>query len=203
MRRLGTKHKGGQTSLPHLPHIQRLLRDLVFYQRLEHCDEEIAIERRARGCSCGGPLHQAHFRRKPRGEPAGVGTMFGRRFSYCCGRCRARATPESLRYLGRKVYVAAVVLLLPASGHRLPPNVVATLRKAVGPSLRTLRRWLTWWTKTFTRMPFWKVARARLMPVLDEAALPASLVERFASGDDYADVEHALAFIGPVTTATG
>lgn len=129
--------------------------------------------------------------------------MFGRRFSYCCGHCRARATPESLRYLGRKVYVAAVVLLLPASGHRLPPNVVAALRKAMGPSVRTFRRWLAWWTETFTRTPFWKVARARLMPLLDEAVLPTSLVEYFRSGDDDADVEHALAFIGPVTTATG
>jgi hypothetical protein len=41
------------------------------------------------------------------------------------------------------------------------------------------------------------------MPVVDEAALPASLLERFAAGDDYLDVERALAFIGPVTTATG
>lgn len=186
-----------------MPHTQRLLQDLVFYGRLERRDEEIAVERQTRGCGCGGPLHQAHFSRKPRGEPAGVGAMFGRRFSYCCGRCRARTTPASLRFLGRKVYLAAIVLLLPAAGRRLPPHAVAALRKAVGPSLRTMRRWLGWWTEIFTRTSFWKVARARLMPPLLEAELPASLVERFATGNDHADIERVLAFIGPVTTATG
>lgn len=186
-----------------MPHVQRLLQDLVFYGRLERGDEEIARGRQARGCRCGGPLHQGHYRRKPRGGPLGLTAMFDLRFSYCCGHCRARTTPPSLRFLGRKVYLGAIVLLLPAAGRRLPPGVVAALRRALGPSVRTLRRWLAWWTEIFTRTAFWKVARARLMPVVDEAALPASLVERFTSGDDYTDVERALAFIGPATTATG
>jgi hypothetical protein len=129
--------------------------------------------------------------------------MFDRRFSYCCGQCRARATPESLRFLGRKVFLSAIVLLLPAVGRRLPAGVVACLRRALGPSARTLRRWLAWWAEIFPQTPFWKVARARLMRPVDETTLPASLVERFTAGDDYADVERALAFIGPLTTATG
>lgn len=186
-----------------MPHTRRLLQDLVFYGRLERCDEEIALERRARGCTCGGPLHQAHFLRKPRGEPAGVGPMFGRRYSYCCGRCRRRTTPESLRFLGRKVYVAAVVLLLPAASRRARPDLVAALRKALGPSVRTLRRWLGWWTEIFTRTSFWKAARARLMPPVEEAELPASLVERFTGGDDQADIQRTLTFIGRLATATG
>lgn len=186
-----------------MPHVQRLLQDQVFYGRLERGDEDIARERQAQGCRCGGPLHQGHYGRKPRGGPSGLAATFDRRFSYCCGHCRARTTPPSLRFLGRKVYLGLVVLLLPAAGRRLAPGVVTALRRALGPSLRTFRRWLAWWTDIFTRTPFWKVARARLMPVLDEVALPASLVDRFATGNDYVDVERALTFIAPVTTATG
>lgn len=186
-----------------MPHVQRLLQDLVFYGRLERGDEEIARERQARGCRCEGPLHQGHYRRKPRGGPSGLGATFDRRFSYCCGWCRARTTPPSLRFLGRKVYLGLVVLLLPTAGQRLPRGVVTALRRALGPSLRTFRRWLGWWTDIFSRTSFWKVARARLMPIVAEAGLPASLVERFCTGDDYVDMEHALAFIGPVTTSTG
>ena len=41
---------------------------------------------------------------------------FGRRFSLCCGRegCRHRATPPSVRFLGRRVYVGAVVIVASA-----------------------------------------------------------------------------------------
>jgi hypothetical protein len=182
--------------------VRRLLQDLVFYGRLERCDEEIARRRRAEGCACGGRLHQAHYQRRPRGGPSGLGATFNRRFSYCCGRCRARTTPPSLRFLGRKVYLGAIVMLLPAMGRRFPPRVVALVREVLGPSLRTFRRWLAFWTEILPRSPFWKTARARLMPPVDETARPASLVDRFASGDDYTDVERALAFIGPMTTAT-
>lgn len=175
----------------------------MFYGRLERCDAEIAERRRAEGCgACGGRLHQAHYQRLPRGGPAGLGAAFTRRFSYCCARCRARTTPPSVRFLGRKVYLGPVVMLLPAMGQRFPPRVVALVREGLGPSLRTFRRWLAFWTELVPRSAFWKIACARLMPPVDEAALPASLVERFASGNDYADVERALAFIGPITTAT-
>jgi len=187
-----------------VPHVQRLLQDLVFYGRLERCDQEIAEERRGEGCgACGGRLHQAHYRRRPRGgPPVGLGATFSRRFSYCCGGCRARTTPASVRFLGRKVYLAPVVMLLPAMGRRFPPRVVALVRQSLGPSLRTFRRWLAFWTELVPRAPFWRTARARLMPPVDEAALPASLVDRFASGDDYVDVERALAFVSPISTET-
>ena len=47
------------------------------------------------------------------GPIAPAGEEFVRRFSLCCGRegCRKRATPPSLRFLGRRVYLCAVVLV--------------------------------------------------------------------------------------------
>ena len=37
---------------------------------------------------------------------------------------------------------------------------------------------------TFLRTPFWKVARGRLVPVVEIAALPQSLMEAFCRTDD-------------------
>ena len=66
---------------------------------------------------CGGPLHRGDYPRKPRGglSPSAA-EAFGRRFSLCCGRegCRRRATPPSVRFLGRRVYVGAVVIVASA-----------------------------------------------------------------------------------------
>ena len=59
-------------------------------------------------------LHSARYRRKPRGRPAGLGEEHDWRFSFCCARdgCRTRRTPPSFRFLGRKVYLATMVVLI-------------------------------------------------------------------------------------------
>ena len=63
---------------------------------------------------CGGVLHSVGIRRKPRGRPAGLGEEHDQRFSFCCAAdgCRTRKTPPSFRFLGRKVYLGAVVVLV-------------------------------------------------------------------------------------------
>ena len=85
---------------------------------LEECDRDLAAEARAGGClvwGClewGGPVHAARYARKRRGgEPADLGPGFDRRESFCSARdgCRRRLTPPSLRFLGRKVHLGAVV----------------------------------------------------------------------------------------------
>ena len=91
-----------------------LLAEGELYELLQRFDEDLAAEHRAGGCPrCGGVLHSARYRRKPRGF-AGLAPEYGRRLSFCCARagCRQRATPPSLRFLGRKVYLGAVVVLL-------------------------------------------------------------------------------------------
>src|SRR5258708_31315061 len=49
-------------------------------------------EARRGGCECGGVLHSARYRRKPRGGPSGLGAAFAVRDSFCCAACRRRAT---------------------------------------------------------------------------------------------------------------
>ena len=72
------------------------LSDGRLYAVLQYCDEDLAAERRARGCAhCGAALHAAHYPRKPRGVPRALIPEYGRRLSFCCARqdCRSRATP--------------------------------------------------------------------------------------------------------------
>src|SRR5258708_166628 len=86
-----------------------------FFRLLEQLDEGMARQVAAKGCPrCAGPLHRGNYKRKPRGAliaPAGETSVV--RFSLCCGRegCRKRATPPSVRFLGRRVYLGAVVIV--------------------------------------------------------------------------------------------
>ncbi len=96
---------------------QKVLRDASFFAFLLEADREIAAEARAAGCAdCGGVLHSARFRRKPRGGPPEVGEEAELRYSFCCAEegCRKRRTPASLRFLGRKVYYGIVVVVVSA-----------------------------------------------------------------------------------------
>jgi hypothetical protein len=111
-----------------------LLRDTSFFERLYALDLDLADQARIQGCSCGGRLHQANYLRKPRGGPAGLLPDRERRLSFCCNRdgCRCRTTPPSLRFLGRRVYFGAVVVLLTAMAHGVTPR-----RAAEPPTSRT------------------------------------------------------------------
>ena len=61
---------------------------------------------------CEGPLHDANSWRKPRGGPPNLEKLFELRYSLCCGRegCRRRVMPPSVRFWGRRVYWAPVIL---------------------------------------------------------------------------------------------
>ena len=89
-----------------------VLRDPAFFRFLLRIDQELAAETRRGGCPhCAGALHVSDFPRKPRGCPAAVIEEYSSRFSFTCGRCEQRATAASVRFLGRRVYVAAVLML--------------------------------------------------------------------------------------------
>ena len=121
---------------------QNHLADQLLPQLLEKVDQDLAEAIRVQGCiHCGGKLHSAKIQRKPRGLPEG--TPWKTRFSFCCDKegCRRRATPPSVRFLGRKVYVGFVVVLLAAMRHGLSVARVAQLGKITGAHWRTVARW--------------------------------------------------------------
>ena len=91
--------------------------------------------------------------------------------------------PPSVRYLGRRVYLGAVVVLVTAMLGGITATRAAQLREWLGVSVRTLKRWRAWWRETFVASVFWRGAQGRFMPPVAIEALPASLLERFA-GDE-------------------
>ncbi len=128
---------------------QQVLGDARLFELLARIDAEIAEEARAKGCSCGGRLHRARYRRKPRGGPPDLDEGYEWRHSFCCAQlgCRKRKTPLSVRFLGRRVYLGVVVLLATACEGGLTRRRVAMLRERLGVWERTLRRWRVWWRR--------------------------------------------------------
>jgi hypothetical protein len=181
---------------------EELLGESGFYRLLLRFDEDLAAATRVLGCwRCGKALHVADFTRKPRGVPAGLGERYNERFSFCCAgrQCRKRRTCPSLRFLSRKVYLAAVVVLVSALRCGATPRRVRYLQELVGVSRRTVVRWQLWWSEVFTEMPFWRAAVGTLLPPIERSQLPAALIERFA-GSPGERLLGLLRYLAPISS---
>lgn len=180
-----------------------LLGDATVYEILLRIDEDLAMQARAAGCACGGRLHSARYPRKPRGAPVGIGKAYERRLSFCCALdgCRWRTPPPSVRFLGRRVYLGAVVVLVSALRQGPSPRRVRVLQELVGVGERTLRRWRQWWQKIFVQGSFWRAAQGRFMPAIAAPELPRELVERFGAHTSDG-LWRLLRFLSPITTAS-
>jgi hypothetical protein len=132
-----------------------------------------------------------------------------------------------VRFLGRKVYLAAVIIVVSAMRHGPTPRRVRELSARFGADERTIARWQVFWRELFPQTHFWKVARARLEPVVKIVSLPYSLVDAFlhprapctaqlrGEGDDGSAVDPAplhatdtnwarlLRFLAPITIPGG
>ena len=173
-----------------------------FFTLLEELDEWVARRVAAEGCpKCDGPLHRGDYERKPRGAViAPAGEAFVVRFSLCCGRegCRKRATPPSLRFLGRRVYLGVVVIVASLVAEAL--GAVEASRRATGVPSRTTRRWLGWWRGPFIATEVFVAVRARLVGVAI-GELPASILERLP-GPWRERLHTLLELLAPLTTGT-
>jgi hypothetical protein len=173
-----------------------------FFTMLEQHDEGVARRVAVEGCPrCDGPLHRGDYDRKPRGALiAPAGEEFVRRFSLCCGRegCRKRATPPSLRFLGRRVYLGAVVLVASMLAQAL--GTEGSVRRVTGVPARTTKRWLGWWQGPFLSTAVLVAVQARLVGV-DTKELPASIVAKLP-GTWQQRVRVVLEFLAPLTTGS-
>ncbi len=176
---------------------------IEFFEGLMAIDVAIVERAAEEPCrDCGGPLYRGDYPRKPRGGfLAAASEGFGRRFSLCCGRdgCRHRATPPSVRFLGGRVYVGAVVVV--ASVMALAAASARAAERATGVAARTTRRWLRWWRGPFTTSAPFVELSARLVPSLSRSALPTSILDRFG-GAPAARVSKLLIWLAPITTAS-
>lgn len=163
-----------------------LPRGASFWSFLFSVDQDLAEACRQQACPCGGRLHRANYPRSPRGRPDHLAEQYNSRLSFCCDRdgCRKRVTPPSVRFLGRKVYLAATVVLVAAMQQGPSPQRVGELSRLFGADRRTIARWQVFWREHFPQTPFWKVARGRLAAVVEITDLPLSLFDAFFRSDN-------------------
>jgi hypothetical protein len=179
-----------------------LLTEATLWEALLAIDQDLAATAQAGGCRrCPGRLHCGDFRRKPRGGPATLPTAYAWRTSFCCARCRKRLTPPSVRFLGRRVYLGAIVVLACVLRQGPTPTRVARLRELLGVSADTLRRWHHWWRDAFVRSAFWQAVRGRFARPIADGDLPGDLLARF-DGEPRAQVLALLRFLSPLTTTS-
>lgn len=176
-----------------------LLHDPAFFRLLTRIDAEFAMEARQDRCSkCAGPLHVGDFPRKPRGCPASVRDEYSRRLSFTCGWCDSRTTPASVRFLGRRVYVAVALMLMSSPAG----SAARAFAEEFSVPARTLKRWRIWWLRDFQRTSFWQSVRERFVPRVAAEALPQSLLERFQGPTCHERLQQLLHFVSPLSTAS-
>jgi hypothetical protein len=161
-----------------------LLADTQLHRRLQQMDEDHATSVRAKGCpepDCGGVLHSARYRRKPRGLPAQLSCRECWRQSFCCAKdgCRHRTTPDSVCFLGPKVYLAGVVTVIAAMRCGVTPARMQRLEKLIGVSRQTVLRWRQWWQEVLPETSFWGETCGAFSSPVAVGELPLSLLERF------------------------
>ena len=103
----------------------------------------------------------------------------------------------SVRFLGRRVYLALAVVLMSAR-HAGQTSAAAGLSEVLEVPVRTLERWRHWWQDDFPQTPLWQAAGARFMPPVATDLCPASLLERF-TGNAEDLLMRLLVFLLPLT----
>jgi hypothetical protein len=183
-----------------------LLHSRSFWSFLTSIDRDLAERTRRNACSCGGRLHCSNYPRAPRGGPGDLPEEYHYRFSFCCDRdgCRRRATPPSVRFLGRKVYLGAVVILISAMRQGPAPRRARELSRLFDVDAATIARWQSFWRDQVPQTPFWKTARGRLVPVVEIVSLPFSILEAFLrAADQRQGWARILKFLSPITIRGG
>jgi hypothetical protein len=150
-----------------------------FFAALTEIDEKIMLAVAAGRCPvCKGPLHRSDYGRKPRGA--------------------LLALAVEVRFLGRRVYLGAVVILAGMFGRVLAS--AAEIRQVTGVPARTVGRWLGWWSGPFVSTDVFIAVCAQLIGVAVEE-LPASIVLRLV-GSPTEQVRAMLALLAPLTTGS-
>ena len=169
-------------------------------------------------CGCRS-FCESNYTRKPRGFPEELGETtidkyFRIRFSFRCDGCRKRVTPPSVRFLGRKVYIAAGIiwvcrLIEQGNFVRGIATALIQIREKLSDFLpaRTARRWMNWWRGAVWLSPFWRERQGQLSGHIEQDRFLSGVWEHFLRpADGYAQTElveclmHAVqTFFSPIT----
>ena len=103
----------------------------------------------------------------------------------------------SVRFLGRRVYLALAVVLVSAQ-RAGPTPAAARLAMQLGVARRTVQRWCQWWSEQFPLTPLWRANCARFMPPVAGEQLPGELLARFG-GAAHEALMRLLVWLAPLT----
>jgi len=171
-----------------------------FFRLQQEIDQDECRRVQAFGCPrCGGPLDRNDHARKPRGLPFQHFDPDPRRLNLCCRHCRAHNMPQSVVYLGRRVYVGVVLVLASILVSGLTPRRLARVQAGLGVSAQTVRRWRQWWQSGFVASRFWAEGRGSFLPPVDVLRLPKDLVGRFVRQAGVTRLLAFLRFLSPLT----
>lgn len=159
-----------------------LLKDSRTFEFLQQIDRDTETRAGLEKCRfCGDRLHRGYYLRKPRAPGIDLSAEFCVRPSFCCRRdgCRRRMTPALLRFLGRKVYVSIVVVLVAAMTQGPSAKRLCAIEAEIGIAPQTVRRWCHYWREIFVTRSAWLYQRGNFMPPVDEKDLPLTFLSRF------------------------
>jgi hypothetical protein len=182
---------------------QKSLLDANLWQLFLTFDEDLMRGVVERGCPCGGPLHRSDYARKPRGPGLPLDPRFSTRFSACCGveGCRQRATPPSVRFLGRKVFVGVVVVLVSALRQGATPTRMRVLHGEFGVDAQTVQRWSRWWRETVVQSRCFRLIRSRLVGLGND--VPRSVMDYVGGWDGIEQLRTVMHLFAPFGQSAG
>jgi hypothetical protein len=180
------------------------LTDSRFYRFLFELDQDIARQVQTEGCPCGGVLHSARYPRKPRGLRSPLDESYSIRLSFCCAKegCRRRSTPPSVRFLGRKVYLGVIVILITALEQGLSAKRRQWLIETLDIWPQTLSRWRKWWRERFPASRCWQTQQGKFIPPVEIGRLPDGLLGRLHGIELRQRLCRLLLLLAPLTTAS-
>lgn len=181
---------------------QNFVFNASFFELLIKIDTELAKEVLAKGCPyCGSRLHQSNYPRSPFGLSQPFRSYCNERNSFCCSNCRKRTTPSSVRFFGRRRFVALIFVLMSVltlgMNERRLRQVKRHLNITVSES--TWKRWRSWWRNSFQSTKFWLQEKGIVKPSLQESVwLPRTLYRLF-KGTLIEKIPKLLRFLSPLT----
>ena len=112
-----------------------------------------------------------------------------------------------MRFVGRKVYVGALLVLFGNAACGVGDSAAArallgAAAAAGGIPMRTLKRWHAWWTTLVPATRWWTTLSARFVPGIDTATLPSALLARVEAVGVEARLTAVLGLTRPLSTRT-
>ena len=166
--------------------ISELLNKSNLFKLLFHIDKDLAELTKQAGCQhCpNGPLHQANYLRKPRGEgkTLSIPDEYKVQFSFCCGNtdCRKRHKANSVRFFDRRVYwgVTILIIITLKQGRRYG-YCYTKIMDMFNINKNTLYRWMEYFREIFPNTNKWKELRGRISSEVSNNKLPEDLLDFF------------------------